>query len=110
MIVVMVMKMYKIEKLTMAERVSIHVGAVVQLNVNESLSVEASERLVPTNYATIHIRKKYASKGLLLAVTTPLHEGFNGVPVVVVQNNDVAPIELLKGEEVASIWIFTEGK
>ena len=102
--------MYKIEKLTMAERVSIPVNAVVQLNVNESLSVEASERVVPTNYATIHIRKKYASKGLLLAVTTPLHEGFNGVPVVVVQNNDVAPIELLKGEEIVSVWIFTEGK
>lgn len=102
--------MYKIEKLTMAERVSIPVNAVVQLNVNESLSVEASERLTPTNYATIHIRKKYASKGLLLAVSTPLHEGFIGKPIVVVQNNDVAPIELLKDEEIASIWIFTEGK
>ena len=102
--------MYKIEKLTMAERVSIPVGAVVQLNVNESLSVEASERLIPTNYATIHIRKKYASKGLLLAVSTPLPESFNGVPVVVVQNNDVAPIELLKDDEIGSVWIFTEGK
>lgn len=100
--------MYKIEKLTMAERVSIPVGAVVQLNVNESLSVEASERVVHTNYATIHIRKKYASKGLLLAVTTPLPESFSGIPVVVVQNNDVAPIELLKGDEVASVWIFTQ--
>lgn len=102
--------MYKIEKLTMAERVSIPVNAVVQLNVNESLSVEASERLIPTNYATIHIRKKYASKGLLLAVSTPLPESFNGVPVVVVQNNDVAPIELLKDDEIGSVWIFTEGK
>lgn len=100
--------MYKIEKLTMAERVSIPVNAVVQLNVNESLSVEASERLIPTNYATIHIRKKYASKGLLLAVSTPLPDGFNGVPVVVVQNNDVAPIELLKGDEIGSVWIFTQ--
>lgn len=102
--------MYKIEKLTMAERVSIPVGAVVQLNVNESLSVEASERLITTNYATIHIRKKYASKGLLLAVSTPLPESFNGVPVVVVQNNDVAPIELLKDDEIGSVWIFTEEK
>ena len=100
--------MYKIEKLTMAERVSIPVGAVVQLNVNESLSVEASERLIPTNYATIHIRKKYASKGLILAVSTPLPESFNGVPVVVVQNNDVAPIELLKDDEIGSVWIFTQ--
>lgn len=100
--------MYKIEKLTMVERVSIPVNAVVQLNVNESLSVEASERLIPTNYATIHIRKKYASKGLLLAVSTPLPDGFVGIPVVVVQNNDVAPIELLKGEEIASVWIFTQ--
>lgn len=100
--------MYKIEKLTMAERVSIPVNAVVQLNVNESLSVEASERLIPTNYATIHIRKKYASKGLLLAVTTYLPDGFNGIPVVVVQNNDVAPIELLKDEEIASVWVFTQ--
>ena len=100
--------MYKIEKLTMAERVSIPVNAVVQLNVNESLSVEASERLIPTNYATIHIRKKYASKGLLLAVTTPLPESFSGIPVVVVQNNDVSPIELLKDEEIASVWVFTQ--
>ena len=100
--------MYKIEKLTMAERVSIPVGAVVQLNVNESLSIEASERLIPTNYATIHIRKKYASKGLILAVSTPLPESFNGVPVVVVQNNDVAPIELLKDDEIGSVWIFTQ--
>ena len=102
--------MYKIEKLTMSERVSIPVGSVVQLNVNESLFVEASERLIPTNYATIHIRKKYASKGLLLAVSTPLPESFNGKPVVVVQNNDVAPIELLKGDEIGSVWIFTESK
>ena len=102
--------MYKIEKLTMAERVSIPVNAVVQLNVNESLSVATSERLIHTNYATIHIRKKYASKGLLLAVTTPIPESFSGIPVVVVQNNDVAPIELLKGDEIASVWIFTEGK
>ena len=100
--------MYKIEKLTMAERVSIPVGAVVQLNVNESLSVESSERLIPTNYATIHIRKKYASKGLLLAVSTPLPESFNGIPVVVVQNNDVSPIELLKNDEIGSVWIFTQ--
>ena len=102
--------MYKIEKLTMAERVSIPVNAVVQLNVNESLSVEASDGVIPTNYATIHIRKKYASKGLLLLVSTPLPESFNGKPVVVVQNNDVAPIELLKNDEIGSVWIFTEGK
>lgn len=100
--------MYKIEKLTMAERVSIPVNAVVQLNVNESLSVEASERLIPTNYATIHIRKKYSSKGLLLAVTTHLPDGFIGKPVVVVKNNDVATIELLKDEEIASVWVFTQ--
>ena len=100
--------MYKIEKLTMTERVSIPVGAVVQLNVNENLSVEASESLIHTNYATIHIRKKYASKGLLLAVSTPLPDGFIGKPIVVVQNNDVAPIELLKDEEIASVWVFTQ--
>ena len=105
--------MYKIEKLTMAERVSIPVGAVVQLNVNEEINVY-HDPMLPRyldsgySYATIHIRKKYASKGLLLAVTTPLHEGFNGVPVVVVQNNDVAPIELLKGDEIGSVWIFTQ--
>lgn len=100
--------MYKIEKLTMAERVSIPVGAVVQLNVNESLSVEASDGDMDSNYATIHIRKKYASKGLLLAVTTHLPDGFIGKPVVVVQNNDVAPIELLKDDEIGSVWIFTQ--
>lgn len=90
--------MYIIEKLTVKNRCDIPVGSVVEIEVCE-------EVYVPTNYATIHVRKKFAKQGLLQLVTTPLPDGV-WKPLIVVQNNGVSPIELLSGEEIASVWIF----
>ena len=102
--------MYKIEKLTVKNRCEIPVGGVVEIEVNESVSIETpfyhtQEFGRGTNYATVHIRKTFAKQGLLQLVTTPLPEGF-WKPLIVVQNNGVSPIELLKDEEIASVWIF----
>ena len=104
--------MYKIEKLTVKNRCEIPVDAVVEIEVNEDVLIEPpyfhpyTYLDTGTNYATIHIRKKFAKQGLLQLVTTPLPEGV-WKPLIVVQNNGVSPIELLKDEEIASVWIFT---
>ena len=105
--------MYKIIPLTLKERVEIPVGAVVSLEVNEKVEVPKHSIVykglsLGTNYATFHIRKSIAQKGVLQCVSTPFPEGYNSIPTVVVQNNHVAPIELLEGEEVGSIWMFTQ--
>jgi deoxycytidine triphosphate deaminase len=105
--------MYKIIPLTLKKRVEISVGAVVSLEVNEKVEVP-HDNLVEIwnnkgyNYATLHIRKSIAQKGVLQCVSTPFPEGYSDYPTIVVKNNHVAPIELLEGEEVASVWIFTE--
>ena len=105
--------MYKIEKLTVKNRCEIPVGSVVEVEVNEDVKVSALTRedgtgiyVFTNNYATIHIRKTFAKQGLLQLVTTPLPEGV-WKPLIVVQNNGVSPIELLKDEEIASVWIFS---
>lgn len=103
--------MYKIEKLTVKNRCEIPVDSVVEVEVNEEVSIETSYFHTPefdggVNYATVHIRKKFAKQGLLQLVTTPLPEGV-WKPLIVVQNNGVSPIELRKDEEIASVWIFT---
>ena len=102
--------MYKIEKLTVKNRCEIPVDAVVEIEVNERVSIDTpfyhpQEFGRGSNYATIHIRKTFAKQGLLQLVTTPLPEGV-WKPLIVVQNNGVSPIELLKDEEIASVWIF----
>lgn len=57
--------MYKIEKLTMAERVSIPVNAVVEITVNERLSV-------PENcYGMFFLRKSFARIGVIQVVNSP---------------------------------------
>lgn len=92
--------MYKIEKLTMAERVSIPVNAVVQLNVNESLSVPDD------NYAIFYIRKYFAMKGVSQLILSPFKSGWVGKPFVTVKNNSLSEIEILKNEEIGEIWIY----
>lgn len=37
---------------------------------------------------------------------SPFPEGFKGKPVIVVENQHVADIELLSGEEVGEFWLF----
>lgn len=99
--------MYIRYKLTLANRATIPVGAIVELEVNEVLEVpESPLGLHYRNYGTFHIRKQHAKKGLFQAVTTPFPEGFKGKPVIVVENRDVADIELLANEEIGEFWLF----
>lgn len=99
--------MYTRYKLTLANRVTIPVGAVVELEVNEVVEVPKSPLgEQQRNCGMFYIRKQFAMKGLFQAVHTPFPEGFSGVPVIVVENRHVADIELLSGEEVGEFWLF----
>ena len=91
--------MYTKEKLTVLDRCTIQVNSVVEIPVSEDIVLQCN------NYATIHIRKKFAKQGLLQLVTTPLPEGV-WKPLIVVQNNGVSPIELRAGDEIASVWVY----
>ena len=99
--------MYTRYKLTLAKRVTIPVGAVVELEVNEEVVVKKSPfGEQQRNYGTFHIRKQHAKKGLFQAVTTPFPEGFKSKPTIVVENRHVADIELLANEEIGEFWLF----
>ena len=101
--------MYTRYKLTLANRVTIPVGAVSELEVKEIVEVPKSPLgEQQRNYGMFYIRKQFAMKGLFQAVHTPFPEGFSGVPVIVVENRHVAHIELLSGEEIGEFWLFTE--
>lgn len=101
--------MYKRYKLTLKSRVTIPVGAVVELIVNELVEIPKSPLgLQQRNYGMFYIRKQFAMKGLFQAVHTPFPEGFNGVPVIVVENRHVADIELLANEEIGEFWLFED--
>ena len=60
----MVVRMYKIEKLTVKNRCEIPVGSVVEIEVNEEvyvpISMSFAEDEYQLSYATIHIRKTFA--------------------------------------------------
>ena len=99
--------MYTRYKLTLAKRVTIPVGAVVELEVNEEVFVKKSPLgEQQRNYGTFHIRKQHAKKGLFQAVTTPFPEGFKSKPTIVVENRHVSDIELLANEEIGEFWLF----
>ena len=101
--------MYTRYKLTLANRVTIPVNAVVELEVVQQVEVPKSplgEK--QRNYGMFYIRKQVARKGLCQAVHTPFPEGVKNKPVIVVENRHVADIELLSGEEVGEFWLFTE--
>ena len=101
--------MYTRYKLTLANRVTIPVGAVVKLEVVQEVEVPKSPLgEQQRNYGMFYIRKQFAMKGLFQAVHTPFPEGFKNKPVIVVENRQVADIELLSGEEVGEFWLFTE--
>ena len=101
--------MYTRYKLTLVNRVTIPVGAVAELEINESVEVPKSPLgEQQRNYGMFYIRKQFAMKGLFQAVHTPFPEGFNGVPVIVVENRHVADIELLANEEIGEFWLFED--
>ena len=102
-------KVYTRYKLTLANRVTIPVGAVVELEVNEVIEIpNGALGTQQRNYGTFHIRKKHAMKGLFQAVSSPFGEGWVGKPTVVVQNRDVTEFELLESEEIGELWLFGE--
>ncbi len=99
--------MYTRYKLTLANRVTIPVGAVVELEVVQQVEVPKSTLgEQQRNYGMFYIRKQFAMKGLFQAVHSPFPEGFSGVPVIVVENRHVADIELLANEELGEVWIY----
>ena len=101
--------MYQRVKLTLSKRVTISPNSIVELEVNETIEIPKSPLgEQQRNYGKFYLRKSFAVQGLLQYVHTPLPEGFNKKPTVVVKNDHVAPIELLQGEEVGELWIFTE--
>ena len=101
----MVVKMYKIEKLTVKNRCEIPVGGVVEIEVAEDVHIYSD--LGKQCYGQFYLRKCLAKKGLQQKVFSPFPANWKGKPLIVVKNDDVSPIELLVGDEIAEIWIFT---
>ena len=97
--------MYKIEKLTVKNRCEIPVGGVVEIEVNEDIHIHSD--LGKQCYGQFYLRKSLAKKGLLQCVHTPFPANWKGKPLIVVKNDDVAPIELRVGDEIGCLWIFT---
>ena len=100
--------MYTRYKLTLANRVTIPVGAVVGLEVVQQVEVPKSTLGEQRNYGMFYIRKQFAMKGLFQAVHTPFPEGFKNKPIIVVENRHVADIELLQSEEIGEFWLFED--
>ena len=101
--------MYTRYKLTLANRVTIPVGAVVELEAVQQVEVPKSPLgEQQRNYGMFYIRKQFAMKGLFQAVHSPFPEGFVGKPTIVVENRHVADIELLQSEEIGEFWLFED--
>ena len=97
--------MYKIEKLTVKNRCEIPVGGVVEIEVNEEVYIHSD--LGKQCYGQFYLRKCLAKKGLLQCVHSPFPANWRGKPLIVVKNDDVAPIELRADDEIGCLWIFT---
>ena len=95
------MTLLKKIKLTAKSRATIKVGAVVEIPINNFIKVDKNE------VGHFYLRKKYAKLGLIQSVHTPFND-WSGTPLIVVQNNHVSDIEIMKDEEVGEIWIFGE--
>lgn len=91
---------YSIIKLTVKNRSTIKSGSVVDVEVNEEVSI-------PENcYGAFYLRKKIAKQGVIQVVHTPFKEFWKGKPLVVLKNDNVSDIELLAGDELGELWIF----
>lgn len=98
--------MYNITKLTVKNRSTIQSGSVVEIEVNESIEIPYVKGLDRKAYGQFFIRKSLAKRGVIQTVFTPFPEGYKGVPLVVLKNDDVSPVELLAGEEIGELWVF----
>ena len=97
--------MYKIEKLTVKNRGEIPDGSVVEVELTEE--VYSHSDLGKQCYGQFYLRKCLAKKGLQQKVFSPFPANWKGKPLIVVKNDDVAPIELRAGDEIGCLWIFT---
>ena len=100
--------MYTRYKLTCAKRMTISVGAIVEIEVKEEITIPKSESNTTNNYGKFYLRKSLAKRGLDQRVHTPFPDGWKGVPLIVVKNDDVAPIELREGDEIGEVFIYTQ--
>ena len=101
----MVVKMNKIEKLTVKNNCEIPVNNVDEVEVNEEVHINSD--LGKQCYGQFYLSKCLAKKGLLQCAHSPFPANWKGKPLIVVKNDDVSPIELRSGDEVGEIWIFT---
>ena len=97
---------YHITKLTVKDRCSIDVGALVEIPVNEVVEVPIVKSITTMAYGEFYLRKCLAKRGLLQVVHSPFKQGFIGQPLIVVKNMDVAPIELNSGDEIGELFIW----
>ena len=95
---------YHITKLTVKDRCSIDVGALVEIPVNEVVKIHGE--LGKHAHGTFYIRKCLAKRGLLQVVHSPFKNNWVGKPLIVVKNMDVVPIELNSGDEIGELFIW----
>lgn len=93
-------------KLTVKDRSTIKVGAIVEVEVNEVVNIPLNYSEVRTRWGQFYLRKSIAKKGVIQVVHTPFAEGYSGKPLIVLKNDHVADIELLAGEEIGEVWFF----
>lgn len=91
-----------IRKVTSKCRVTIPVGAVVELEVCEEFGFTGAV------YGKFYLRKKHVVSGLLQMIHTPFKSGWYGTPRIVVKNESLIPFELMVGEEIGEMWTFKE--
>ena len=92
--------MYTRYKLTLANRVTIPVGAVVELEVKEQLSI-------PNNcYGMFFLRKYFAKLGVIQVVHSPFPSNWEGKPCVVVKNDSISDVEMFKGDDIGEVYCF----
>ena len=97
---------YTVHKLTVKDRCSITVDAMVELEVNEVVTIPIIKSATTMAYGKFYLRKCLAKRGLLQVVHSPFKQGFHGKPLIVVKNMDVSPIELNIGDEIGELWIW----
>lgn len=93
-------------KLTCKERCTVKSGAVVEIPVNETLSIFFNKSPDYSLYGKFYLRKKLAMQGIIQLVHTPFPTGYCGVPTIAIKNDSINDLELLSGEELGEVWIF----
>lgn len=99
---------YTRHKITLKNRITIPVGAIAELEVNEVMEIPSTSfKNITQNYGMFYLRKYFTMKGVFQAVHSPFPEGFKAKPTIVVENRHITDIELLAKEEIGEFWIFS---